>query len=166
MMGASGYASEASLDVFRRAEPLVKAVGSVSERMLAMLGLFNVHYGRAELAEALAVAQEYRALAERHGINLGRAHVLLGQTHAAMGAFPDAAREFQRCLDVYAETPEDVATLDVFGSQQVVSLAFSAGVHYALGRAEEGRAAIANPLRVHVRSSTPCRSLWRSSPTC
>jgi tetratricopeptide (TPR) repeat protein len=142
MMGASGYASEASLDVFRRAAPLVKAVGSVSERMLAMLGLFNVHYGRAELTEALAIAQEYSALAEHHGVNLGRAHVLLAQMHTAMGAFPDAAREFQRCLDVYAETPEDVATLDVFGSQQVVSLAFSAGVHYALGRAEAGRVAI------------------------
>jgi class 3 adenylate cyclase/tetratricopeptide (TPR) repeat protein len=146
MMGASGYASEASLEVFRRAEPLVKAVGSVCERMLTMLGLFNVHYGRAELAEALAVAQEYCALAERHGVNLGRAHVLLGQTHAAMGIFPEAAREFQRCLDVYAETPEDIATLDVFGSQQVVSLAFGAGVHYAFGRAEEGRVAIAQSI--------------------
>ena len=100
MMGASGYASEASLEVFQRAEPLVKAVGSVSEHMLTMLGLFNVHYGRAELGPALAVAQEYSALAEHHGLNRGRAHVLLGQTHMAMGAFPDAAREFQRCLDV------------------------------------------------------------------
>jgi tetratricopeptide (TPR) repeat protein len=150
MMGASGYASEASLEVFRQAEPLVKAVGSVAERLLTMLGLFNVHYGRAELGAALAVAQEYSALAERHGVSRGRAHVVLAQTHVAMGAFPDAAREFQRCLDVYAETPEDVATLDVFGSQQVVSLAFAAGVHYALGRAEDGRAAMAQSLaRAH-----------------
>ena len=67
-----------------------------------MLGLFNVHYGRAELGEALAVAQEYCALAERHGVELGRAYGLLAQTHAAMGAFADAAREFQRSLDVYA----------------------------------------------------------------
>jgi class 3 adenylate cyclase/tetratricopeptide (TPR) repeat protein len=146
MMGASGYASKASLDVFRRAEPLVKAVGSVPERMLTMLGLFNVHYGRAELVEALDLARDYHLLAERHGVDVGRAHVLLGQTHAAMGAFADAAREFERCLRVYAETPEDAAALDVFGSQEVVSLAFGAGVHYALGRAEEGRVAIAQSI--------------------
>jgi class 3 adenylate cyclase/tetratricopeptide (TPR) repeat protein len=150
MMGASGYASEASLEVFQRAEPLVRAVGSVPERMLTMLGLFNVHYGRAELGPALAVAQEYGALAAHHGLNRGRAHVLLGQTYMALGAFPDAAREFQRCLDVYAATPEDVATLDVFGSQQVVSLAFGAGVHYAFGRAEDGRTAIAQAI-AHAR---------------
>jgi tetratricopeptide (TPR) repeat protein len=150
MMGASGYASEASLAVFQRAEPLVRDVGSVSERMLTMLGLFNVHYGRAELAEALAFARAYSALAERHAINLGRAHVLLGQTHAAMGAFPDAAREFAGCLQVYAETPEDVAALDVFGSQQVVSLAFSAGVHYAFGRAGDGRAGLEQAI-AHAR---------------
>jgi class 3 adenylate cyclase/tetratricopeptide (TPR) repeat protein len=145
-MGVSGYASEASLAVFRRAEPLVKAVGSVSERMLTMLGLFNVHYGRAELAEAFVIAQEYSVLAEVHGVDLGRAHVLLGQTHAAMGAFADAVREFQRSLQIYAETPEDLATLDVFGSQQVISLAFAAGAYYALGRAADGRAAIAQSI--------------------
>src|SRR5690606_28114073 len=44
MMRTSGYASEASREVFRRAEPLVKEVGSVSEQMLTLLGLFNVRY--------------------------------------------------------------------------------------------------------------------------
>ena len=150
MMGVSGYASEESREVFQRAEPLVKAVGSVSEHMLTVLGLFNVHYGRGELAKALALAQGYRVLAERHGVDRGRAHVLLGQTHTAMGAFAEAAREFERCLEVFAETPEDAATLDVFGSQQVVSLAFAAGAYYALGRAEDGRAAIAQSI-AHAR---------------
>jgi class 3 adenylate cyclase/tetratricopeptide (TPR) repeat protein len=146
MMGATGYATEASLEVFQRAEPLVKAVGSVSEHMLTMLGLFNVHYGRAEIAEAVAVAQEYLVLARHHGINLGRAHGLLGQTHAAMGAFTEAAREFERSLEVYAETPEDVAALGAFGSQEVISLALAAGAYYALGRPEDGRAAIAQSM--------------------
>jgi tetratricopeptide (TPR) repeat protein len=146
MMGATGYASEASLEVFQRAEPLVKAVGSVSEHMLTMLGLFNVHYGRAEIAEAVAVAQEYLVLARLHGINLGRAHGLLGQTHAAMGAFAEAAREFERSLEVYAKTPEDVAVLGAFGSQEVISLALAAGAYYALGRPEDGRAALARSI--------------------
>jgi class 3 adenylate cyclase/tetratricopeptide (TPR) repeat protein len=146
MMGASGYASEASLDVFRRAAPLVKAVGSVSEHLLTVLGLFNVHYGRAELAEALALAQEYHTLADLHGVDRGRAHVLLGQSHVAMGAFAEAALEFERSLVVFAAAPENAARLDIFGSQQVVSLAFAAGAYYALGRAEEGRAALAQSI--------------------
>jgi tetratricopeptide (TPR) repeat protein len=155
MMGASGYASEASLDVFRRAGPLVKAVGRVSEQMLTVLGLFNVHYGRAELAEARALAQEYHMLAELHGVDRGRAYVLLGQTHAAMGAFAEAAREFERSLDVFADAPENAARLDVFGSQQVVSQAFAAGPYYALGRAEDGRTAIAQSIARARRMEHP-----------
>jgi class 3 adenylate cyclase/tetratricopeptide (TPR) repeat protein len=143
MMGSSGYASQQSLQVYRRAEPMVRAIGDLSERLVMTLDLFNVHYGRAELAEALALAEEYCALAERHQTNLGRAYGLLAQTHSAMGALPEAAREFRRSLDVFARTPEDVAGLGVFGSQHVISLALGAGVQFALGEPEAGAVSIA-----------------------
>jgi hypothetical protein len=56
-----------------------------------------------------------------------------------MGAHREAAAEFQRSLDVFAHTPEEVASLGVFGSQHVISLGFGAGVQYALGEPELGR---------------------------
>jgi class 3 adenylate cyclase/tetratricopeptide (TPR) repeat protein len=143
MMGSSGYATHESLEVYRRAEPLVHTIGSVSERLRMTLNLFNVHYGRAELAEALALAQEYCELAESQQTNLGRAYGMLAQTHAAMGALPEAAREFRRSLDVLARTPEDVAGLGVFGSQHVISLALNGSVLFARGEPEAGAASIA-----------------------
>lgn len=139
-MATNGYAARESLTVFERAAPLVVSAGTVHERLLFLLGLFNVRYGRAELAEALGAAREYFALAQRHGQELGRAHGLLGQTYAAMGEFEEADAEFQRSLDVYAGTPEDVAHLFAFGSQHVISLALSGGLQFGLGKPDLGRA--------------------------
>jgi tetratricopeptide (TPR) repeat protein len=139
-MAAKGYAAQESLSVFESAAPLVASAGTVQERLLFLLGLFNVRYGRAELAAALEVAREYCALSERHGHDLGRAYGLLGQTHAAMGDFEEADVAFQRSLDVYAREPEDVAHLFAFGSQHVISLALSGGLQFALGKPELGRA--------------------------
>lgn len=154
MMSISGYASEATLEVYRRAEALVQDAGNVTERLSAMYGLFNVHFGRAELAEALAVATAYCKLAERCGLNLGRAYGLLAQTHAATGAFAEAERGFQRSLEVYARTPEEGSTL-IAASQHVVSLALSAGVHSALGRGDECRAAIAQAVALAEKIEHP-----------
>ncbi len=142
-MGTKGYAAQESLQVFQRAEALVAAVGNVSERMVVLLGLFNVHYGRAELAQAMEVAREHCALAERQGVGLGRAYGLLAQTYAAMGEFGQAAAEFRRSLEVFARTPEEFSSLGVFGSQHVISLALGGGMHFALGQPELGRAEIA-----------------------
>jgi tetratricopeptide (TPR) repeat protein len=150
-MGTKGYAAPESLAVYLRAAPLVAAVGDASERLMVLMGLFNVHYGRAELSEALAIARQYCALAESHAMNLGRAYGLVAQTHAAMGAHREAAAEFQRSLDVFAHTPEEVASLGVFGSQQVISLGFGAGVQYALGEPELGRAMIAQSIALARR---------------
>jgi tetratricopeptide (TPR) repeat protein len=146
MMGTSGYAARESLQLYRRAEPLVHAVGDVSERLSMMLGLFNVHYGRAELSEALAIARQYCELAEKHDSDLGCAYGLLAQTHAAMGALADAARDFRRSLDVYSRAPEDVSALRVFASQHVISLALGAGVQFALGEPEAGTRFIAQSI--------------------
>ena len=145
-MGTKGYAAQESLQVFQRAEALVAAVGNVSERMIVLLGLFNVHYGRAELAQAMEVAREHCALAERQGVGLGRAYGLLAQTYAAMGEFGQAAAEFRRSLEVFARTPEEFSSLGVFGSQHVISLALGGGMHFALGQPELGRAEIAESI--------------------
>ena len=71
---------------------------------------------------------------------------MLAQTHAATGALADAAAEFKRSLEVFAQMPEDVASLGVFGSQHVISLAFGGGVQFALGEPELAQASIAQSI--------------------
>jgi class 3 adenylate cyclase/tetratricopeptide (TPR) repeat protein len=145
-MGTKGYAAEESLEVYRRAESLAAAMGDVSERLTVAMGLYNVQYGRAELAQALATARDYCTLAEAHGVDLGRAWGLLAQTHFAMGAFRDAEAEFRRTLEVFAAAPEDPASLGVFGSQHVISLALGGALYFALGEPERGQAWIARSI--------------------
>jgi class 3 adenylate cyclase/tetratricopeptide (TPR) repeat protein len=133
IMASRGYSAPESLEVFLTADRLVTEVGDVTERMDVLLGLFNVHYGRAELEQALAVAQQHMILAKQHGRDMARAHTLLGQTYSAMGALVEARSNFQQALDIFATTPEEMPIMGVFGSQRVVCLSLIAGVHYALG---------------------------------
>jgi tetratricopeptide (TPR) repeat protein len=142
LMATRGYAAPESLEVFARADLLVASVGTVAERLDVLLGLFNVHYGRAELERSLEVARAHLALSEQHGQGASRAHCLLGQTYSAMGAFVDANRHFQQALAMFAQQPEITGSWGVMASQHVVTLALSAGVHFALGELELARAAI------------------------
>jgi class 3 adenylate cyclase/tetratricopeptide (TPR) repeat protein len=142
LMATRGYAAPESLEVFARADLLVASVGTVAERLDVLLGLFNVHYGRAELERSLEVARAHLALSEQHGQGASRAHCLLGQTYSAMGAFVDANRHFQQALAMFAQQPEIAGSWGVMASQHVVTLALSAGVHFALGELELARAAI------------------------
>ncbi len=142
-MAAHGYAAEESRKAFAHAAPLVPAAGDVDERQLFLLGLFNVHYGRAELGEAMAVAREYFALSQQHGKNAGRAHGLLAQTHAALGEFVDADEEFERSLDIFARDSDAGTPLYNFGSQHVISLALSGGLQFGLGKPDLGKARMA-----------------------
>jgi class 3 adenylate cyclase/tetratricopeptide (TPR) repeat protein len=142
LMATRGYAAPESLEVFARADELVASVGTVAEQLDVLLGLFNVHYGRAEIARALEVARAHLTLAEKHGQGASRAHCLLGQSYSAMGAFADAKQHFDTALAMFARQPEPPGSWGVMASQHVVTLALSAGVHFALGELEQARAAI------------------------
>jgi tetratricopeptide (TPR) repeat protein len=133
VMATRGYAAEESLEVYSRAAQLVSVAGSPRERMDVYLGLYNVHVGRAELERAMAVAVQYMQLAEAEHLLHARAYTLLGQTHAAMGAFAQARQAFERAHAMFAEAPETPETVGVFGSQHVIALAFVSGVYFALG---------------------------------
>jgi tetratricopeptide (TPR) repeat protein len=141
MMATKGYAAPEGLSVYSRADQLVSEVGNRRERMEVLLGLYNVHFGRAEHEQAMAVARQNLLLAEAEGALAGRAYALMGQTQAAVGAFTEARDAFVRALEIFADTPEERDGLGVFGSQQVISSAFLAGVYFALG--EPGRATTA-----------------------
>jgi class 3 adenylate cyclase/tetratricopeptide (TPR) repeat protein len=142
LMATRGYAAPESLEVFARADALVASVGTVAEQLDVLLGLFNVHYGRAEIARSLEVARAHLTLSEKHGQGESRAHCLLGQTYSAMGAFVDAKRHFEQALAMFARQPEQAGSWGVMASQHVVTLALSAGVHFALGELDAARAAI------------------------
>ena len=142
LMATRGYAAPESLEVFARADELVASVGTAAEQLDVLLGLFNVHYGRAEIARALEVARAHLALAEKHGQGASRAHCLLGQSYSAMGAFAEAKQHFDTALAMFARQPEPAGSWGVMASQHVVTLALSAGVHFALGELEQARAAM------------------------
>jgi DNA-binding response OmpR family regulator/class 3 adenylate cyclase/tetratricopeptide (TPR) repeat protein len=142
IMATKGYASAESLEVFATAHQLVTEIGDARERMDVLLGLFNVHFGRAELREALAIATLNFDLAKGEQCFQGRAYTLMGQTHAAMGELLEARAALERAIEIFACAPEEPGTFGVFSSQHVVSLAFVAGVHFALGNVECGRTAM------------------------
>ena len=164
LMATSGYAAAESLQAFMRADELAAEVGSASERMEVLLGLFDIHYNRAELEQALAVAHQHMALAEQNQRYLARAHQVLGQCYSAKGAFIEAREHFQRALAKFAQAPEQSNSIGVFARQDVVSRALIAGVHHALGEPMLARAAtlksierareLQNPLLIALASVT------------
>jgi tetratricopeptide (TPR) repeat protein len=66
----------------------------------------------------------------------------LGQSYSTMGAFGDAKQHFDTALAMFARQPEAAGSWGVMASQHVVTLALSAGVHFALGELEQARAAM------------------------
>jgi class 3 adenylate cyclase/tetratricopeptide (TPR) repeat protein len=155
MMATKGYAAAESLEVFQRAEKLVNEAGNVSERMEVLLGLFNVHYGRAEHDDALMMAQRHMALAQEHGMLLGRAHTLLGESHASIGAFVEARSHFEQAVAIFDREPESADELGIFASQQVVALSMLAGVYFALGEAGLARHVTARSIEQANASGHP-----------
>ena len=146
VMATRGYAAPEGLQVYSRANELVSHIGTARERMEVLLGLYNVHYGRAELDLAMAVAKQNLAVAEGEGILKGRAYTLMGQTYAAIGDFLQAKVAFERAIGIFELEPESPQSFGVFGSQHVISLAFIAGVHFALGEPELAHAATAQSI--------------------
>ena len=155
VMATRGYAAEESLEVYSRAGQLVSVAGSPREQMDVYLGLYNVHFGRAELERAMAMAVQYMQLAEAEHLLHARAYTLLGQTHAAMGAFAQARQAFERAQAMFAEAPETPETVGVFGSQHVIALAFVSGVYFALGEPALAQSATARSIeRAHELGNT------------
>jgi tetratricopeptide (TPR) repeat protein len=100
----------------------------------------------------MTVARGYFTLAQQSSENIGRAHGLLAQTHAAMGQFQEADREFERSLEVLARNSDADTPLYNFGSQHVISLALSGGLQFGLGKPELGRARMAEAVERAERS--------------
>lgn len=145
-MAIKGYAAPETLQVFTRAQELAGTSSPPAQQLEILAGLFNVHYGRAELAQAQAVARQHLALAQHSGRDEARAHCFMGQTYSAQGAFEPARTHFERTLAIFADNAEDTRSLGVYGSQYVVASAFLAGVYWALGDPEKAVASTARSI--------------------
>jgi class 3 adenylate cyclase/tetratricopeptide (TPR) repeat protein len=145
-MAIKGYAASETLQVFMQAQDLAGPSSPPAQQLEILAGLFNVHYGRAELAQAQVVARQHLALAQRSGREEARAHCFMGQTYSAQGAFEPARIHFERTLAIFADNAEDTRSLGVYGSQYVVSSAFLAGVYWALGDPDKAAASTASSI--------------------
>ncbi|MEQ1524745.1 MAG: hypothetical protein ABL936_26090, partial [Aestuariivirga sp.] len=77
-MAERGYASQDGLETFRAARALLHHARGSHEELQVFLGLFNVHFGRGELRQALDVASQ----AHQHlSAGFGGYPVLMGQAH-------------------------------------------------------------------------------------
>jgi tetratricopeptide (TPR) repeat protein len=146
MMATCGYSAPECLHAFIRARELAAEVGNLAEHMDVLHGLYNIHYGRAELDAAMTIARQHALLAKRHFRGSDGAIVLVAQTHFVRGEFTEARELFGRTLRAYAEFPEERESLGVFGSQEVVAWAMIAGAHFALGEPHLARAATARSI--------------------
>ncbi len=147
LMALQGYTSVAGMAAFLRARELIDAAHDPAEQVHVLHGLFNVHYGRAELSSALAVAEEANALAGQHEPGLLGA---VGQTLCAMGRFVEARDYLQRAIDTFDAAHD--AHSGLFGSRIVVAQAFMAKVQFALGYPEQS-AALTHAAMRHARAS-------------
>lgn len=135
LMALEGYTSEEGLMAFSRASKLLSWSRSSLEESHVLLGLFNVHFGRAEFAQALDVGiQADRLLA----MGFGGYPVLMGQALCMMGELTEAQRCLERAIAQYD------ATLDMnsglFCRADVVATSFLAKVEFAFGNLDRARA--------------------------
>ena len=128
LMALRGYASVDGLAAFTEARSRLHLSRSSLEQAHVLLGLFNVHFGRGELAQAMDVAQQaHDALA----VGYGGYPVLLGQTLCMMGRFEEAHRRLTEALAKYNPTLD--ANSGLFCGADVVATSFLAKTEFALG---------------------------------
>ncbi len=129
VMAESGYTSREALATFEQARGLMHHANTRIEELQVWLGLFNVHFGRGELGDALEVA---RLVHERMLPEYGGYPVLMGQAYCTMGRYDDAYRCLVSALDTY--NPEIDGNLGLFCRADVVATSFLAKVEFARGQ--------------------------------
>ena len=153
VMATKGYASAETLRVFSRARELAGSTTTgTDERLEILSGLFNVHYGRAEIEQAQAVAHQHLALAQASGRYEARAYCFMGQVHLVRGEFQSAKPHFERAIEIFNRDREDPRSLGVYGSQYVVATAFLAGVYWALGDPEKATRSTSDSIKYATQS--------------
>jgi tetratricopeptide (TPR) repeat protein len=141
LMAVHGYGSAEAQDMFERARHLIDDQTPAQEKLHVLCGLWNVRFHRAELASALALAQQCLDFAQGSGIGSDLANCLMGQTLASMGAFAAAQRHFQGVIDNHHAGTSDPARL-VLVNEPVLARTYLAKILWARGRLEQAEAAV------------------------
>ena len=99
-----GYRAQETEAAFSRARTLGQSLGDDRQSFAALRGLHGVYFARAEIDNALDIANECLAIAERTADNqsLSLAHRLVGQTLYMRGALHDASEHLERALELDA----------------------------------------------------------------
>jgi class 3 adenylate cyclase/DNA-binding SARP family transcriptional activator/predicted ATPase len=140
-----GYSAQETLHVYSRARDLLGDSATLAEQMIALWGLWNVHWGRAEHIAGLDVAKQCRALALRHedAEALALANRMMGITLCLMGAFAEARRHLEGILGLSTTSQEVSNYFDLaYGhDNRVVALSYLARVLWPLGYPEQAATA-------------------------
>jgi len=154
-LGASGSASDAALATLKRAEALCVALGD-ARRPLILAGLWNSRVTRAELAAAVSIAQEIRALAENGAPGLGNlAQLQIGVTLFYQGDFARAAKHLERVLADEPAARTAAASLFDDVDPAVVARAYLAWLHALAGRTRRSNAARRAAVTLALRHASP-----------
>jgi DNA-binding SARP family transcriptional activator/tetratricopeptide (TPR) repeat protein len=131
-MAVHGYGGTETQSVFERAFQLIDDQTPALEKLHILCGLWNVRFHRAELADALVLAQQCLDFAQASQIGHNLANCLMGQTLSSMGEFAAAQHHFQRVIDNYRVGTSDPASL-LFVNEPVLALSYMAWILRARG---------------------------------
>jgi DNA-binding SARP family transcriptional activator len=153
-MAVRGYGGAETQDIFQRAYELIDDQTPPPERLQILCGLWNVRFHRAELAGALALAQQCLDLAQAYGFGRDLANCLIGQTLSSMGEFAAAQRHFQTVIDNHRAGISDPARL-LLVNEPVLALSYMARILWARGCPEQSEAVIREAITLAQQGSNP-----------
>jgi class 3 adenylate cyclase/predicted ATPase len=140
-----GYSAQETMHVYSRARDLLRDSATIAEQMIALWGLWNVHWGRAEHIAGLDVAKQCLALALRHEDTEASAlaNRMMGITLCLMGAFAEARRHLEGILGFSTASQEVSTYFDLaYGhDNRVVAKSYLARVLWPLGYPEQAATA-------------------------
>src|SRR5262249_22238943 len=136
-----GYSAQETLHVYCRARDLLDDSATLAEQMIALWGLWNVHWGRAEHVAGLEVAKQCLTLALRHENDEASAlaNRMMGITLCLMGAFAEARRHLEGILGLSTARQRISTYFDLaYGhDNRVVAQSYLARVLWPLGYPEQ-----------------------------
>ncbi len=135
LMAARGYADPDVSRTWTRARTLCERCGDRASLFKTLIGLWNYHWVRGRLAEAVAIARELVALAEadREPARLLRAHAALGEVLFHTGQLREAGASLEQSVACHQALARHSHATDAPG---VAGLCYSAWALWHLGDAE------------------------------
>jgi len=143
LIAATGYASDEVRSNYAQACELSKAdtVGDANSRFTSTRGLWNCVYDRAELDDALRLAESLvHSCTDSDPAKMALAQRALGSVQLNRAAFDDAVIAFDRCTATATDSPLAVAIREHGEAPQIVALQYKGWARCVQGRMDEARA--------------------------